>query len=97
MQGMLFASLEPPRIGFVCTGTDESATSGKQEFWRSCTLDELKEFLLEFNAISVEHNWPIRDYVVYLPGRFPRAKLDKFGLIRVHAGSNRKLPANLLA
>jgi len=79
--GSLIASISPPSIGFVALSANAHEPGIHIAEWRKhCTLDELRSFLLDFEAISPAQNWPMRDCILRVNGVFSRDKLSKHGL-----------------
>lgn len=84
IEGTLMANLEPPRYGF------SYKDAGRRfQAWRPCSVEELKEFLLAFDAINLEQRWPPRDYLLLKPGHFSVSELHRFGLIALPPANNK--------
>lgn len=72
IHGLLVVNLDPPYAAFR-TGQDD-------EYWKDCTVEELREFLIEIDALSPDQTWPPREYVLRVHGKFKIATLAKLGL-----------------
>lgn len=69
--GLLHVNLDPPYLGFSAGDT----SNGKHS-----SLEEMRDLLIELEAVEEDHQWP-KEYQLRLSGRFPKAKLVKYGLV----------------
>lgn len=73
ISGILTINVDPPYMAFL--------TQEKSHCLKHCTLDELRQLLLELKAFNPEQNWPPSEYILRLPGHFAQKTLRRFGLL----------------
>ncbi|MBX9687683.1 MAG: hypothetical protein K2X27_13330 [Candidatus Obscuribacterales bacterium] len=61
---VLIVNLDPPYLGIA--RSDEGQT-GKIESWHSCSLEDIRNLLLDLNAISLETHWPLNELILRIP------------------------------
>jgi hypothetical protein len=81
VEGILVVNLDPPYVGFVVQQQNKQAGENKRLHGalKNCTLNELRQMLLELGAISPQQQWP-DDCPVHFPGSYSEAALEKIGL-----------------
>lgn len=81
IEGILVINLDPPYMGFF--EKDDAKLAGdlpSRMLWRDCSLYELRDLLIDLEAITAPQAWPPRECILRLPVLLPRAKLVKHGL-----------------
>lgn len=80
VQGLLVINLDPPFIGFSTT-PDNPRQATIRESWHDCSLQEIRDVLIDLDAISPNLPWPPRDYILRLPVDLSKSSLQKLNLI----------------
>lgn len=85
IEGTLVVNLDPPYMGFLPKTSVEATTTSACEncIWCYCTLDQMRDFLVELDLIHPAQQLPTREYIFRLPSRLPLRTLDKHGLLNV--------------
>lgn len=79
IEGTLIINLDPPYIGFAHQDNYIN-NSQKKHSWRHCSLDEIKDLLVELQVVSSQQHWPLRECVLRLPLRVPKSVMVRLGL-----------------
>lgn len=74
VKGILMICLEPASMAFFANEGNSLTLQ------RYCTPEEIRELLLDLNALPPWQKWPICELQVRLPGSFPCTILIKHGL-----------------
>jgi hypothetical protein len=91
IEGTLVVNLDPPYMGFLLnTDACENCT------WCYCTLEQMRDFLVELGLIHKAQQWPPREYILRLPARLPINSLAKHGLLNVRTLEFASVPDRLL-
>ncbi len=72
LKGVLIINLEPSYIGF-------KHAEGPSNF-RDCSYDEIKELLIELGVLETHNSWPLREFILRVPGEYSLSTLRRFGL-----------------
>lgn len=85
IEGTLVVNLDPPYMGFLPkTSVDTINTAACANCtWCYCTLEQMRDFLVELGLIHPAQQWPSREYILRLPSRLPIRSLAKHGLLNV--------------
>ncbi|MBX9770767.1 MAG: hypothetical protein K2X29_05320 [Candidatus Obscuribacterales bacterium] len=81
IRGILTINLDPPYVGFLPDPHIQPASSLPIHSWHHCTVDEIRNLLMDAEAISPEHSWPPRECILHLPIVLSKTTLAKHGLI----------------
>lgn len=91
VEGTLVVNLDPPYVSFVernGEGTTPSPDRKRNTLTKQCTIQELRNMLIDLGAILPYQQWPPRDCMMRLPGSFSQATLRKLGLEKQSYKSN---------
>jgi len=79
VEGILVVNLDPPYVGFV-QKQDKQGDKKMRGALKNCSLQELRQTLLELGAITPQQQWPPRDCTIRFPGVFSSEALHRVGL-----------------
>jgi hypothetical protein len=83
IEGTLVVNLDPPYMDFLPNTSTETKDNSACEncTWHYCTIEQIREFLVELGLIYKAQQWPPREYILRLPVRLPIRSLAKLGLL----------------
>lgn len=72
LKGVLIVNLNPPYIGFKPVDSPSIV--------RNCTTAEIKELLVDLKIMESDSPWPLKEFILRLPGEYSRSMLTKYDL-----------------
>jgi hypothetical protein len=82
MQGTLVINLDPPFIGFFPKSHPRLSQQPDLDTWSYCTHEQIKQLLIDIDAIPSCQHWPPRECILRLPVTLSRRILAKHGLAK---------------
>ena len=76
--GFLVINLDPAFIRFSPSGHRTEAQSPCADSWLHCTVDEIRDLLIELGAITPYQAWPPRECIMRFSVELPPAALSRF-------------------
>lgn len=83
IEGILLINLDPPYIAFSQAPQSSQNSDSKIDEWRPCSVDEIRQLLIELDAILPHHPWPPQEIVLRLPITLPKSELARLSLLKL--------------
>lgn len=77
IQGVLVVNLEPAYIGFSHNSDDQKRSSSAEYTWRDCSVEEIRELLIELGVIAPNQSWSPGECIMRLPMELSVATLKR--------------------
>jgi hypothetical protein len=83
IEGILLVNLDPPYIGFSEASQGSQKADSRVDVWRHCSVAEIKELLIDLEAILPDQPWPPRECVLRLQVSWSKEELTRLCLLNL--------------
>jgi hypothetical protein len=81
IQGVLTVNLDPAYVGFLQGPGPLVTAADRIDAWHYCSVDDIRNLLIELGAIMPGESWSPRELILRLPVQLSESALERLGLV----------------